>query len=290
MPAIASRSPRRNRTRAIRYYSPVPQANTRSSRTTKKRAAKADALAADKLVVIEQKLESLGLQNGMKFPSSFAELLSLNQSKLSTPGDDFDSFGDDGLGGFGDFGDGGEMDYHHGSGWEDEPEDEPEDDEGSEHLWKPHSTKLSDYALKRKNEIDNWGRLIAIVSERIATPKSSPSCSCTKSTRKLRTLSFAGISQYTMPLTLIGYVEMEFKICDNDCPLRNGMLDFMSKGYYPSSPVRPSFAFHKDILQLFHEMYMRGSSSKQVYVAAIRALIQSKSSVVLVCPLLLGSC
>jgi hypothetical protein len=72
---------------------------------------------------------------------------------------------------------------------------------------------------------------------------------------------------------------MDFQICENGCPLRNGMLDFISKGYYPSSPVRPRFAFHVDIIFLFHQMYMNGSSSKQVYANAVRNLVQSKSSV-----------
>ena len=276
MPAVPSRSPQKGRTRTTRYYSPIPQAHTGSIRTTKKRVATADALAKIKKNLCQRKLESLGLKIGT-LPSSLADLLSLNSS---IRGDDSDGFGDDGFGGFGD---GGEMDYHHESEWE---EDEPEDDEEGQHDLRQ---KRSDYSKRNQKEVDSWGRLIAIITENIATPKPSP-CSCTKSTKKLRTVSFAGISQYPMPLTPIGYAEMDFEICHNECPLRNGMLDFINKGYYPSSPVRPRFAFHNDILQLFHEMYMRGPSSKQVYAKAIRVLIQSKSSVVLVTPLLLGSC
>lgn len=70
---------------------------------------------------------------------------------------------------------------------------------------------------------------------------------------------------------------MKFQICEHDCPLRNDMLDFIDKGYYPSSPIRPHFAFHKDVIFLFHRMYMRGVSSKQVYAHAIRDLVQAKS-------------
>ena len=70
---------------------------------------------------------------------------------------------------------------------------------------------------------------------------------------------------------------MKFQICEKDCPLRKGMLDFFSKGYYPSSPVKPRFAFHMDVLFFFHEMYMTGQSSKQVFAYAVRSLVQSKS-------------
>ena len=71
---------------------------------------------------------------------------------------------------------------------------------------------------------------------------------------------------------------MEFQICEKTCPLRKDMLDFLNKGYYPSSPIKPRFAFHVDVLFFFHEMYMKGQSSKQVFAYAVRSLVQSKST------------
>jgi hypothetical protein len=47
-------------------------------------------------------------------------------------------------------------------------------------------------------------------------------------------------------------------------------------GFYPSTPVRPSFAFSEDVLRLFHAMYMRGPSSKMVFCAALESFVQKK--------------
>ena len=58
---------------------------------------------------------------------------------------------------------------------------------------------------------------------------------------------------------------MNFQICEKDCPLHKGMLDFISKGYFPLSPVKPRFEFQVDVLSFFHRMYIKGLSSKQVY-------------------------
>lgn len=82
---------------------------------------------------------------------------------------------------------------------------------------------------------------------------------------------------------------MNFQICKKDCPLRKGMLDFVSKGYFPSSPVKPRFAFQVDVLSFFHRMYMKGPSSKQIYAHAIRSQVQAKSTT-LVSPQTLAPC
>jgi hypothetical protein len=223
----------------------------------------------------EERLGKYGVAKG-KLPSTLEELFSLSNS--STLEDMDDGLGD-GLGGFGEC----DMpDYNHECELEldsTDSEEEPEDDEAQDDQ-DQYSTEPS-YNLKRnRKEVDSWTRLIAAVTANVQTPTSSPSCSCRKSRKTLPTVSlFAGISQYTMPLTAIGFVEMDFEICEKNCPVHNGMLGFISKGFYPSSPVRPKFAFHNDVLDLFHEMYMRGPSSKHVYARAIRAIIQKKSSI-----------
>jgi len=71
---------------------------------------------------------------------------------------------------------------------------------------------------------------------------------------------------------------MTFNVCNKDCPLHAGFLGLISKGYYPSSPVQPRFVFHQDVIILFHEMYMRGPSSKLVYTSVLRACIQRKTN------------
>ena len=66
---------------------------------------------------------------------------------------------------------------------------------------------------------------------------------------------------------------MEFEICsDNSCPLPAGMLGFISKDYYPSSPVKPAFAIHVKVLELYYEMNQLGPSSKEAYGKALTRL------------------
>src|SRR5881396_1907743 len=59
-------------------------------------------------------------------------------------------------------------------------------------------------------------------------------------------------SKYSLWLMGEGYINIDFQLCEKGCPLYKGMLDFISKGYYPSSPVKPRFAFHVDVLFYFH--------------------------------------
>jgi hypothetical protein len=57
------------------------------------------------------------------------------------------------------------------------------------------------------------------------------------------------------------------------------MIGLVSAGFYPSTPVRPNYALSEDILQLFYDMQMAGSSAKQAFCGAIYALISRKSKV-----------
>ena len=154
---------------------------------------------------------------------------------------------------------------------------------------KKHLNKSSEHTKRYQNEVDSWARLVAIVTGKAALQACSHPCMCTKSTETLPALSLHGMYFVMfLRLKLSGYETITFDICSNDCPLRNGMLGFISKGYYPSSPLRPRFAIHNDILFLFNEMYMRGPSSKHVYAMSIRSLVQSKTEEQVIFPW--GSC
>ena len=72
---------------------------------------------------------------------------------------------------------------------------------------------------------------------------------------------------------------MNFQIYKKNYFLYNDILDFINKEYYPLSLVRSCFAFHINILFLFHKIYTKESSSKQIYVNIIYILVQFKSSI-----------
>jgi hypothetical protein len=62
-----------------------------------------------------------------------------------------------------------------------------------------------------------------------------------------------------------------FTVCNDDCPEKDAFPGFISKGYYPTTPKKPNNALHVDVIEFFHLMYMKGPSSKQVYVQALRS-------------------
>jgi|ERR1700733_1257681 len=71
---------------------------------------------------------------------------------------------------------------------------------------------------------------------------------------------------------------MEFTLCESDCPYTNGMLGFLAKQCYPSSPKRPHFAISIDLPDFFHELYMGGPSSKQGFCTAVQRFLQHKTT------------
>jgi hypothetical protein len=76
---------------------------------------------------------------------------------------------------------------------------------------------------------------------------------------------------------LAGCTPQKFMMCDNNCFRRHGFLDFISKGYFPSSAVKPKFALKINVIELFHEMYMKGPSSKQTFCYALQRLLQKQT-------------
>jgi hypothetical protein len=68
-------------------------------------------------------------------------------------------------------------------------------------------------------------------------------------------------------------------MCSQDCHLQSGMLGFITKGFYPSSPVRPQFAFYEDIMRFFYGMFTRGTCSKPVFIGSLRSLLQAKTDI-----------
>jgi len=67
---------------------------------------------------------------------------------------------------------------------------------------------------------------------------------------------------------------MEFKVCHEDCPFKNGMPGFLSQGFYPSSPKQPQFAISTNILLFFHLLHMKSPSSKQGFCTAIQTYLE----------------
>jgi hypothetical protein len=71
---------------------------------------------------------------------------------------------------------------------------------------------------------------------------------------------------------------MSFIVCNDDCPYKNGMPGILSRGYYPSSPKRPEFAFATDIFLVFHLIHMKGPSSKQGFCTALQTYFELRKS------------
>jgi hypothetical protein len=67
---------------------------------------------------------------------------------------------------------------------------------------------------------------------------------------------------------------MRFIVCKDDCPYKNGMPGFLSKGYYPSSPKRPEFAFSTRLFLVFHVIHMRSPSSKQGFCTGLQTYFE----------------
>ena len=71
---------------------------------------------------------------------------------------------------------------------------------------------------------------------------------------------------------------MRFTVCRDDCSYGNAMPGFVSRGYYPSSPKRPKFAFSIDIFHFFHLIHMKGPSSKQGFCTALQTFVESRKT------------
>ena len=77
----------------------------------------------------------------------------------------------------------------------------------------------------------------------------------------------------------------QFEICATDCSRHSGMLGFVTKGFYPSSPRKPQFAVHQNVIEMYNHMEKLGPSSKQVYIGAMLIFLQRRTAFqVLICP------
>ena len=70
---------------------------------------------------------------------------------------------------------------------------------------------------------------------------------------------------------------IKFSTCETCCPRRKAMIDVLSKGYFPSSPVRTSFVIAEDVIRFFHLMYMKGPSSKHTFCHAFQQFVKFKT-------------
>lgn len=284
MPPQESKSPRKTLA-ARKYVSVRAPARGRSKRVTLKQEAVYDNKVTQRLDLIQKRLG--------EFSSGKRKLKNFKRPR----NDPFHENGDDGLwisGG----GEGPSFDWDDDSSESEvelnsEESSEDEDDEEMllelirdplrQEKFKGEMKKLK--RLKdlvkvtnkeaREREVDNWCKLIAIVTGEIALRKCSDLCCCEKSTITIPAITLTGLQIFFISL-IVGCSSMAFQVCSNDCPFFLGKLGFISKGYYPSSPVRPQFALHEDVLVLFYKMQMSGPCSKYSYCLAIQSLVQNK--------------
>ena len=126
---------------------------------------------------------------------------------------------------------------------------------------------------RQKTELDNWNKLVAIVTGKAALEENFYFCSCEKTELEIPALTLMGSPSFFNLLTL-GCEYIKFKVCNKDCPLEAGKLGLISQNYYPSTPVHPEFAVHIKVLELFYIMSQIGPSSKFVYATALQSMLQ----------------
>lgn len=152
--------------------------------------------------------------------------------------------------------------------------------------------KKRSYSTNLKRQREHWKEFVTCVTGESAwhaikdwgnkdpttRSKSGPLCDC-------REIILLPIIFWTGMLLLFdwndadfmtGWRMEEFIICEIDCPYKNGMLGFLSKQCYPSSPKKPHFAFSTDFPEFFHHLYMGGSSSKQGFCTAVQHFLKYK--------------
>jgi hypothetical protein len=126
---------------------------------------------------------------------------------------------------------------------------------------------------RQKTELENWNKLVAVVTGRAALEENFYFCSCEKTELEIPALTLMGSPSFFNLLTL-GCEYIKFKVCNKDCPLEAGKLGLISQDYYPSTPVHPKFAVHVKVLKLFYIMSQIGPSSKFVYANALQSMLQ----------------
>jgi hypothetical protein len=152
--------------------------------------------------------------------------------------------------------------------------------------------KKRSYSTNLKRQRGHWKEFVACVTgesawhavkecgskETTIQSKSGPLCDCTD-TILLPTISLTGIVllfNWEDADSTTGWCLEEFRICKTSCSYKNGMLGFLSKQCYPSSPKKPQFAFSTDLPEFFHLLYMGGPSSKQGFCTAIQRFLEYK--------------
>jgi hypothetical protein len=179
----------------------TPIQGTRSWRTSLRAGKAKDARAKKREELIDRRLEQIGLRPGGEIPASLGALL---KQRGSPPAYNFNGgFDDDNFGGF----DGHTPMDDNEDEWcsEEELEDDIEDE--------PKSTGgPSDHAIRSKKEVNNWTKLIDIVTGDTVMQGCSPFCTCRKSTRSIPTVSLsAGVLNRSLPLTVKDMSTWNFK-------------------------------------------------------------------------------
>ena len=126
---------------------------------------------------------------------------------------------------------------------------------------------------RQKTELENWNKLVAVVTGRAALEGNFYFCSCEKTELEIPALTLMGLPSFFNLLTL-GCEYIKYKVCSKGCPLEAGKLGLISQNYYPSTPVHPEFAVHIKVLELFYIMNQIGPSSKFVYATSLQYMLQ----------------
>jgi hypothetical protein len=140
----------------------------------------------------------------------------------------------------------------------------------------PNPGKRSHSENKMRLE-DAWDNFVVAHTKLLTTtrfPKKSV-CQCNRTIR-LPVVDFVGEGSFVCKTDDLESSFEDFVICDKDCPFKDAMPGFLQKGCYPSTPLRPKFAFKDGVIKFFARMYFKGPSSKVNFCNTITSFIQEQ--------------
>jgi hypothetical protein len=133
----------------------------------------------------------------------------------------------------------------------------------SAHLSKPLKEKAArDNRQNRKKYAHNWSKTFPdlvqayMTGNRLCTPESC--AKCTDRGVKVLSIWFIGFSSFE---------KRNFECCR----CTKAVTALISEGFFPSSAVRPVFAFSMQMLDIFDRILGRGAISKQAFIGGLRS-------------------
>jgi hypothetical protein len=130
------------------------------------------------------------------------------------------------------------------------------------------------HSVNKKKLEDAWDDFVVATTKLLTTthfPKQS-ACKCNRKIT-LPVVDFLGKGSFGCKTDDLECSFEDFIICEKDCPFKDAMPGFLQKGCYPSTPLRPTFAFKEGVIKFFARMYFKGPSSKTNFCNAITSFI-----------------